>query len=131
MNEKFLKMVRSKSGLPCVWERGGGYSNIGDAQIVTDGQGYPKRAIHVRTYGDLACGDHALIPVEVGDHVVTVDRHRDKVSAKVERIVSIQEDSATVVPAETPICVNAIYAAIDKSADYHCRTPYYICNEED
>lgn len=39
-----IGLTRSKRGLPCLWENGGGYSNTGTAQIITDGQGYAKRA---------------------------------------------------------------------------------------
>lgn len=130
MDSKYLNatmsITTSKSGIPCLWEHGGGYTNTGESQIITDGQGYPKRAIHVRTHGDLACGDHALIPVQTGDHIVNVYRHRDRVALRVERIVSIQGDTATLVPETEPICVDAINAAIAKTSDYHSREPYYI-----
>lgn len=125
-NMNMYQLEISRSGIPCLWESGGGYTNTGEAQIITDKQGYPKRALHVRTYGDLACKEHALIPIEVGDHVVTVDRHRDKIAVQVERIVSIEGETATVVPETAPICDGAIWTAAEKSKDYHCRTAYYI-----
>lgn len=126
VDSRAVPITRSKKGLPCLWENGGGWSNTGTAQIITDGQGYPKRALHVQTWGNLACRDHALIPVRVGDHVVTVRRHRDRVALQVERIASIQEDTAVLVPETEPICVDAINAAIEKANDYHCRSAYYI-----
>ena len=119
-------LTRSKRGIPCLWEKGGGYTNTGEAQIITDGLGYPKRAIAVLTHGDLACRDHALIPVREGDHIVTVYRHRDRVSIRVERIMSIEGDTAKTVPEKDAICVEAINAAVAKSEDYHCRRPYYV-----
>lgn len=115
--KKTINVTISRSGIPCLWESGGGYTNTGEAQIITDGQGYPKRAIAVRSHGDLACKEHALIPIEVGDHVVTVDRHRKKVAVQVYRIESIQSGTATVVPEREPICVDAINAAVEKSED--------------
>lgn len=124
--KNIISLILSKAGIPCLWENGGGYTNTGRAQIITDNQGYPKRAICVRTHGDRACGDHALIPVRAGDHVVTVDRHHDKVAVRVERIASINGNSAELVPETAPICVDAINAAIEKSNKYHCRDPYYI-----
>lgn len=123
---EIIEITRSKSGYPCLWERGGGYTNTGEAQIITDGQGYPKRAIAVRSHGDLACMNHALIPVHEGDHIVTVNRHRDKIAVQVERIVSIEGDTARTVPETAPICDGAIWAAAEKSNDYHCRVPHYI-----
>lgn len=125
-NSRVASLAISKTGVPCLWENGGGCTNTGTAQIIADGLGYPKRAICVRTHGDRACGDHALIPVRAGDHVVTVDRHHDKVAIRVERIASINGNSAELVPETAPICVDAINAAVAKSNDYHCRTPYYI-----
>jgi len=123
---KTVEITRSGSGIPCLFERGGGYTNTGDAQIIADVGGYAKRAICVRTHGDLACGNHALIPVRVGDHIVTVERHRDNVAIQVERITAIHQDTATVVPETALICYDAIAAAVAKSREYHCRTPYYI-----
>lgn len=125
-SKREIEITRSRSQIPCLWEKGGGWSNTGEAQIIADRQGNPKRAIHIRTHGDLSCRDHALIPVKKGDHVITVFRHRDRVSTQVERIVSIKGDTATLVPEIEPICDETIRAAVDKCNDYHCRTPYYI-----
>lgn len=116
----------SKTGFPCLTEQGGGYTNTGTARIVADHNGYPKRAIKVFDRGDLACSDHAVIPVRVGDVVITADRHHDKVFLAVERIVSINGDTANTVPAAEAICWDAVEAAVAKSRDYHCRRPYYI-----
>jgi len=122
----------SKSGLPCLWENGGGLSNTGHAQVIADHNGYPKRPICVRTHGDLACGNHALIPVREGDHIVTAKRYHDKVALTVERITAIDQDTATVVSEQEPICYDAIAAAIAKASDYHCRSAKYIKqNKED
>jgi hypothetical protein len=65
-----MPLHRSRSGLACLWERGGGLTNTGDAQLVTSPTGKPKRAIHIRTHGELCCANHALIPVKVGDNSI-------------------------------------------------------------
>lgn len=116
----------TKSGLTAMWEKGGSFTNTGSVTIIADHNGYPKRPVCVRTRGDLACGNHALIPIRTGDVVVSVDRHHDKVAITVERIVSILDDGAVVEPCNDLICVDAIQAAIEKANDYHCRQPYYI-----
>lgn len=118
----------TKSGLTAMWERGGSFTNTGWVTIIADCNGYAKRPVCVRTCGDLACGNHALIPVATGDVIVSVDRHHDKVAVTVERIVSILDDGAVVESCNEPICVDAIQAAIEKANDYHCRQPYYIKN---
>ena len=48
-----VNITASKSGLPCLDECGGGWTNTGFAQIVADALGRAKRAIHVRTHGEL------------------------------------------------------------------------------
>ena len=116
----------SKTGSTCLTECGGSYTNTGSARIIADHNGYPKWAIMVFDRGDLACGDHAVIPVLVGDVVITVDRHHDKVALAVERIVSIDGNTANTVPTTEEICWDAVEAAVAKSYDYHCRKPYYI-----
>ena len=34
-----IEIIRSKSGIPCLWEQGGGYTNTGYAVIITDKNG--------------------------------------------------------------------------------------------
>lgn len=121
-----ISITYSKVGFPCLTECGGSYTNTGSARIIADKNGYPKRAIKVFDHGDLACGDHAVIPVQVGDVVITADRHHDKVTLAVERIVSIDGDTANTAPVTEAICWDAVDAAVAKAYDYHCRRPYYI-----
>lgn len=123
-----ISITTSKSGLSCLDERGGGLSNTGFAQIIADPLGRAKRAIHVRTHGELACEVHAIIPVRVGDVVVTVDRHGPAVAITVERIIALDINNltATLERTDEKICWAAICAAVDKTYDYHCRRPYYI-----
>ena len=121
-----MPLHRSRSGLACLWECGGGLTNTGRAQLVASPTGKPKRAIYIRTHGDLCNGDHALIPVRVGDCVVSVDRHRDRVAVQVECITAINGDTATLEHTDDLICWDVIRAAVEKSWDYHCRQPHYI-----
>ena len=121
-----MSLHRSRSGLPCLWECGGGLTNTGYARLITSPTGKPKHAIYVRTHGDRCCGNHALIPVKVGDCVVSVDRHWDRVSIMVEKIIAIDDDTATLERTEDLISYAAIEAAVAKSQDYHCREPHYI-----
>lgn len=126
-NTTTAALTISKSGIPCLWECGGGWSNTGNTQIISNSSGNAKRPLHVRTHGDLCCENHALIPVVVGDHIVTADRHHDNVNVVVYRITAIGADKATMVSIDNvPVLENAIEAAVAKSYDYHCRRPYYI-----
>lgn len=74
---KTLKVERTRKGYPAMWEKGGGYSNTGSAQLVADSKGAPKLALYVRERGPLACEEHALFIVKPGDLVCKVNRARD------------------------------------------------------
>ncbi len=128
MEKKQVDITLSRSGLPCLDECGGGWTNTGSTQVIADALGRAKRAIHIRTHGVLACGVHAIIPVRVGDVVVTVDRHGPAVAITVERIIALDINNLTATLEQTSdkICWAAICAAVDKTYDYHCRRPYYI-----
>ena len=125
---KIYNFERTKTGKAAMWEKGGAYSNTGESTIIADKNGYSKKPLYVRTHGDLACGNHALIPIAEGDIIVTVNRHHDKIAVMVERITSIMFGIVEVEPGTDCICDDAIYAAIAKANDYHCREPYYIKN---
>ena len=124
--EKIIEIVRSGHGIPCLWEKGGGYSHIGDARIIANKNGEPKRPLYVRQRGDLACKEHALIPVREGDLIVLADRYWEDVTVECYQITRIDDDTAEIKP--VPVIKDAamVQAAIEKSADYHCRTAYYI-----
>ena len=134
---KRIYIIRSKRGLPCLWEAGGGYTNTGDAVIIGDPDGKPKKAIYIRRSGSLACGNHALIPVKVGDIIVEASHHRGDFTIYVSRIVKIRKDEADMevlhefsrgewdsVPPDG--ILKMVQAAQEKATDYHCRDAYYI-----
>ena len=70
MSKEFV-IERSKRGIPCMWECGGGYSNTGESQIIAGKNGEAKQPIYIRRRGELACCEHALIPISVGDYVIS------------------------------------------------------------
>ena len=124
--QKTFEIAISKTGTPCLWECGGGYTNTGMARIIANVNGKAKAPICVRTHGDLACGNHALIPVRIGDTIVEVERHWDRVKIDVWRIVEIDGARAIAETCLEPIAQAAIEAAVAKSYEYHCRAAYYI-----
>lgn len=122
-----LPLTVSKSGTPCLYECGGGYSNTGHAQVIADANGKPKRAIYIPNHGDLACGNHALIPVKAGDLVVISKRHRHYVELNTYRIEAFTAENALLVLVDDSVeCDDMEQAAFAKSFAYHCREPYYI-----
>lgn len=119
----------SKKGIPCLWECGGGYKKTGDATVIAGTHGEAKKAIYVKSHGDLACKDHALIPVKVGDYVINVDHQHGNNTIKIFQITEINLDSkiaeAASVEQMPAHLQEAVDACVDKSYDYHCRSSYY------
>ena len=132
-----MEIERTKSGIPCVWESGGGYTNTGVASIIAGKDGQPKKAIYVRKRGYLANGEHALIPISVGDYIIKADHHRGDFEVEIYKIVEVQKEKALIKQvnyfstgewdAELPAYLEtAVDTAIEKATCYHCREPHYI-----
>lgn len=135
---KKIEVEISKKGIPCLWEKGGGYSNTGEAQLICDNKGFAKKPIYIKKGGELACKEHALIPVKVGDVVVRASHHRGDFNIEVLQIKSIQGEEAHLELINSfsqgewdneqdywhssPV----VEAAQEKAMDYHCRVPYCI-----
>lgn len=145
---------RTKKGLPALWEWGGGYSNTGKAQLITGPNGEKKKPIYIRRRGCLACAEHALFVVEVGDLVIQSFHHREDFVHKIYQITAIRdEDEADLkqlaeysegqwdpgdlgqkleldlARSEPQMDLSrAIIAAEAKATHFHCRRPYYYLN---
>jgi len=137
MSKEFV-IERSKRGIPCMWESGGGYSNTGEATIIAGKNGEAKQPIYIRRRGQLACCEHALIPISVGDYVISASHHRGDFEIFVYRITEIilKEEASTEKiaefsngewDAELPAFLEAaVQAAMQKATCYHCRDPHYV-----
>ena len=91
---KKVLIERTKKGYPALWECGGGFTNTGEATIITSSSGSPKKPVYIRRRGPLANGEHALIPIEAGDYVIEVDHHRKDFYISVMKIVDVEEKYA-------------------------------------
>ena len=139
---KTFELTISKTGIPCLWEQGGGWSNTGEAVIVTAPDASPIKPIYVRKSGSLACSNHALIPVNVGSVVIEAHHHRKDFFISVWQIKSIDETAKAEMIAEYSMgewvfsqephpevadhLLAAVEAAQKKATCYHCREPHYI-----
>ena len=143
MNKTTIEIELSKRGIPCVWEKGGAYSNTGNCQLVCDMNGKAKKAIYIRTRGSLACEEHALIPIRVNDHVVEVGQWRHDFDVKIYRIISIDNENKVAEleqinhfsenewDCELDEKFNAVVeAGKEKATDYHCRDAYFVKRED-
>ena len=136
-----LAIEVTKKGYPAYWESGGGYRNTGDATIVADKNGEPKRATYIRRRGSLANAPHALIILEVGDHIVEAHHHRRDFYIEVLEIKGFEHNENEIFAvvemvsrfdksewdAELPASLEAaVEAAVEKATCYHCREPHFV-----
>ena len=124
----------SKTGISCLTEAGGSMSSTGEATIICNKKYNKKKAIYIFAKGDIACKDHAVIPVDKDDHVIYVERHNSTCSVYDFKVIDIIRNKAVLLLTNNKVVGTdyngniAIEAAIRKSLDYHCRKPYYITN---
>lgn len=121
------KLEFSKTGLPCMWESGGGATNTGGAKIICSANGTAKKAIYVPRGGHLSNGEHALIPIVAGDVLISHGYDRRGAETRLEKVSKIVGDRAYTVTIEMQDCYkNAVEAAVKKSHVYHCREAVYV-----
>lgn len=131
-----IRLYRTRKGHPALWEQGGGATNTGYSQIITNEDGTPKRPVYIRSRGSLSQGEHALFIVNIGDIIIKTDHHRKDFNIYIYKITSIREEEAELQLLHEysegewdveppPNLLPAITAAKDKATCYHCREPHY------
>jgi len=89
MEQKTLRLKKTKKSLPAMWEAGGSATNTGKSQVVAGVNGQAMRPLYIRRAGHLACGEHALFVVKEGCVVVSASHHRGDFSISVSVIAEI------------------------------------------
>ena len=138
---KKILIEKTKKGYPAMWESGGGYTNTGEATIIANKDGQPKRAVYVRGRGQLANSYHALFIIEVGDYIVEADHHREDFEISVLKVLGFEEKGEEMYAVveqenyfssgewdtELPDFLEAVvHVAMEKATCYHCRSPHFI-----
>jgi len=136
-----MKLEKTRSGLPALWEKGGAGTNTGDSVIIVDHRGEPPVATYIRTRGSLSCGEHALVIVKVGMAVISANQHRGDFRIKVWRIQNVigiggefeaevelvaEFDQNEWVPPLPAQLTKAVEAAMKKACSYHCRIAFFV-----
>lgn len=140
MNMKII-VDKTKKGFPALWECGGGHTNTGYATIIAGKGGQPKKAVYVRCRGSLACEHHALVILEVGDHIIEANHHRRDFDISISKILGFEDKQGEKFAIVKQInCFSmgewdvelsahlqaAVQAAMEKATCYHCREPHFI-----
>lgn len=128
---------RTKKGFPAMQEAGGGYTNTGDAVIIANSDGTAKKPVYIRRRGPLACENHALFVVKLGDIVVEANHHREDFDIRIWRIDQILNEEVQLClvneynqgeqEVDPPAFLQAaVEAAKEKATCYHCRGPHFV-----
>lgn len=136
MEKMEISIEITKGGHPAAWERGGGCRKTGNAQIICNSDGTPKKPVYINRRGHLSNGDHALLILAPGDIIIQADHHRGDFEIFIMKIASIGDETAEADiihhfsfgewDEEPPTYLKtAIKAAQEKATCYHCRSPHY------
>jgi hypothetical protein len=126
----------------CIWESGGSYTNTGSAIIVCGIDGQKLIPKFIPSSGHLACASHAMFLAYEDEPIMAIEvyRHRDESHISLIEIINGIEKEIwdcdydgtgienlwNMIPNKYERFSEVIGVALDKSYDYHCRTPYYI-----
>lgn len=139
----------SKKGLSCIWEKGGATTASGHSRVIANKGGFPKKPLFLRKSGHLSNGEHALLPILIGDYIIKTSQGRKSLeSVEVLKITSLPSkiDGKEVGELKTELSYEfsqgewsnplpsflerAVNAGFRKACDYHCRVPYFIWEGE-
>ncbi|HHT96686.1 MAG TPA: hypothetical protein GXZ90_02170 [Clostridiales bacterium] len=134
---KTINLELSNSGIPCLWEEGGGASNTGRAIIIAGAKGQALNPIYIKRKGHLSNGQHALISVEAGCYIIEAWHQRGDFEINIYQVKDVKGEKATVEEVATfnmnewnkPVPAflgDAIKASKEKATQYHCKEPYFI-----
>src|SRR5690554_6093161 len=91
MKKKILvEIEKTRKGYPAFWEKGGGYTNTGEAIIVASQSGNPKKPIYIRRRGHLANSEHALFILELGDYIIEANHRRKKFNIEIYKVIGFE-----------------------------------------
>lgn len=89
VTEKRIKIARTKSGTPCLWESYTEFDNLKRAIVIINKDGDIKNSIFVRQFGN----KQSLVPIVEGDYVVKIFNDNNGKSLSVLEIKKISNSS--------------------------------------
>jgi hypothetical protein len=94
--EKKIKIARTRSGVPCLWESTMKFADLRRATAILSESGEAKPAVFVNAEKE----KQALVPIQQGDLISKAFEDKHGVALSVFKIVDISpmENTATIVP---------------------------------
>ncbi len=94
--EKVIKISRTKTGTPCLWESTSVFDNLSRATIITTASGDKKEAIELNVYKE----KQAKIPIDVNDLIVKAFKDQHGIAYSIFTItdISAMDNTAKIIP---------------------------------
>lgn len=96
ITEKKIKIARTRSGVPCLWESTMKFADLRRATAILSKEGTAKTAVFVNKEKE----KQALVPIELGDYIAKAFEDKHGVALSVFKIIEISpmENTAAIVP---------------------------------
>jgi len=89
ITEKKIKIARTKSGSPCLWESYSEFDNLKRAILIVNSEGDVKNSIFIRKSGP----KQSLVPISEGDYIVKTFEDIQGKSISLLEVQKIANDS--------------------------------------
>lgn len=96
ITNKTIKIARTKTGIPCLWESLMEFSDLRRSTVVLDSKGNPKPAVFLNKERE----KQALVPISDGDYICKSFEDQHGVAISIFKILSISsmKNEAEVTP---------------------------------
>jgi hypothetical protein len=96
VTKKTIKIARTKTGVPCLWESLMNFSDLKRSTVILDNKGKSKPAVYCNETRD----KQALVPIQVGDYISKSfqDQHGIAISVFIVEDISPMENTAVITP---------------------------------
>ena len=94
--EKKIKIARTRSGVPCLWESTMKFADLRRATIIIGDLGKAKPAVFINKEKE----KQALVPIQAGDFISKAFEDKHGVALSVFKIIDVSpmENTATIIP---------------------------------
>jgi hypothetical protein len=96
VNPKIIKIARSRTGIPCLWESSTDFSDLRRVTVVYNSDRTHKKALFTRKNSE----KQALVPIAVGDYVSKAFEDRNGYALSIFEVteISSMKNEATIIP---------------------------------
>jgi len=113
VNKKTIKIARTRTGVPCLWESLMSFSDLKRSTVILDKDGNPKNAVFLNEDRE----KQALVPIELGDYISKSFEDQHGIAISLFRIEEISHMSNEIV-------ILPVYRKSSLIADYTVPAEY-------